>query len=88
MLLKFINYLKNFFGTFFEDDNLDISIIDQDELKNLIINLILYGDNISKLVENKKEKGYFTIPYLYLINYLYQILEKEKVELNNQKISN
>ena len=85
---KIYKLSQKFFWDFFEDDNLDISIIDQDELKNLIINLILYGDNISKLVENKKEKGYFTIPYLYLINYLYQILEKEKVELNNEKISN
>ena len=84
---KIYKLSQQFFWTFFENDNLDISIINQEELKNLMINLILYGNNIPKLVELKNEKVYFAIPYLYLINYLYLILEKENAELNPQKES-
>ena len=82
---KIYRLSQQYFWTFYENANLDISIINQEELKNLMTNLILYGYTISQLAEPKKEKGYFTIPYLYLINYLYLILEKEKSELNNQK---
>ena len=46
-----------------------------------MINLILYGITISQIIENQNSKSFFEIPYLFIINNLYQLLsEKEKAK--------
>ncbi len=70
---------QEFFWIFFDTDNLDINMLDQEELKNIMVNLILYGMTISKIVEKKNNsKALFEIPYIFIINNLYQLLSERK----------
>ncbi len=79
--IKLYQTSKNFFWKFFEREILDINILNQEELKNIMINLILYGITISQIIENQNSKSLFEIPYLFIINNLYQLLsEKEKAK--------
>ena len=79
--IKLYQTSKNFFWKFFEREILDINILNQEELKKIMINLILYGITISQIIENQNSKSFFEIPYLFIINNLYQLLsEKEKAK--------
>ena len=79
--IKLYQTSKNFFWKFFEREILDINILNQEELKKIMINLILYGITISQIIENQNKKFLFEIPYLFIINNLYQLLsEKEKAK--------
>ncbi len=78
------NISKKMYEKFFESENLDIYILDQIELKKIIVNLILYGYNIVKL----DDKNFFPIPYLFLVNNLYHLLENEKKQENQNSQNN
>ena len=76
---KIYKMSQEFFWIFFDSDNLDINMLDQEELKNIMVNLILYGMTISKIVEKKNNsKALFEIPYIFIINNLYQLLSERK----------
>ena len=52
---------ENIFEELFDINNLDISFLDLDKLREIIVNLIIYG----------KELEYSKIPVNYLVNSLY-----------------
>ena len=76
---KILRITKSLFDNFINDKNLDIYNVNLNELVNIMSNLIIYGVIL----------GHSKLPFVFIINALYQIkcylMDKEKEEKENKK---